>query len=517
MRINLFINDLSSFSGDALNTNELNSANLEGVNIFQLLLFSLLGGEGLQNISEKGAEENFLWNEKIGNLFENQFLSNEKIENEKVEEDVNTLVNVLINLFLFKSGALINDNGKNVQNFTQKGELDSNFSEKMVREFFSWLDQRLKDLKLDSFSYGKKEENFLQNFIEEIQKKLENERALQGQDINSLEVIKKVLKDLLNEDKQAVFVLDKLVKKELKEIMNSQEKETGKKVDISFAEISKKIIKKENINLQQLNNQHKEAHLVEKSVKYLEKNIKGKEITKGKEIKAELKEVKNNKPDEKLLFYQEKQLFEKKEKLNQEIFYSNKEEKITSQNAKKFYFNNKTVEIFINHFIHHGVENQHIVRMEHVKLVEDHKLSQEFLQFVKDFTMELLPEGEKKALIKLEPPELGSLHLEIKVKHKEVEIIAKVDRPEALHELKAHLHHIKNTLEEMGLNLKDFQLSLGTGFDSSPFAKEFDKSHKEKNFGKGRIGIEEIEGISSGAEETKEVFRNSKGNYYYIV
>ena len=140
----------------------------------------------------------------------------------------------------------------------------------------------------------------------------------------------------------------------------------------------------------------------------------------------------------------------------------------------------------------------------------------ELASFIKNFSVELLPEGEKMARLSLEPPELGRLDLEVKVKDKKVEIVAKVEKPEALHEIRQHFHHIKTHFEEAGLQLKEFQLSLaenlaGGGEFLADKKGEGRSSEREK-----KQAAMEVAGVENEAGETMPLI-NQKGSYYYIA
>jgi flagellar hook-length control protein FliK len=140
----------------------------------------------------------------------------------------------------------------------------------------------------------------------------------------------------------------------------------------------------------------------------------------------------------------------------------------------------------------------------------------EFAAFVRDFSIELMPRGEKMARLSLEPPELGRLELEVKVKDKKVEIVAKVEKPEAFHEIRQHLHQIKTHFEEAGLQLKDFQLSLAENLagggefftEKKGEGKSSDKEKRQRPVELGSIENEVVDNIP---------LINNKGSYYYIV
>jgi len=183
---------------------------------------------------------------------------------------------------------------------------------------------------------------------------------------------------------------------------------------------------------------------------------------------------------------------------------------------------NKKVEVetyFINRFFDDSFTKgdlgiKDVIKSENVKVVNFYKFPDEFLEIIKSMSFEIQPEGEKRAFIKLEPPDMGFLNLEIKTKNKDIEIIVRVEKPEVLQDIKNNLHNIKASLEELGLNLKEFQLFLGSGLENKAFTKNFERegspSYKKE--------IQEIEEVSKNTKEkdTIKVY-NTNGKYYYIV
>ncbi|MDF2953657.1 MAG: Flagellar hook-length control protein FliK [Thermodesulfobacterium sp.] len=160
------------------------------------------------------------------------------------------------------------------------------------------------------------------------------------------------------------------------------------------------------------------------------------------------------------------------------------------------------------------VEN--VNKTEDIKNANFYRLPDTFMEIVKDMVLEIQPEGEKKALIKLEPPEMGSLDLEIKVKNKDIEIVARIEKQEVLQEIKQNLHHIKASLEESGFNLRNFQLLLGSGFDGGSFVKNFQREGEKYFYGEKSEKLEEVNEDTIKNEDLVK-FYNKKGNYYYIV
>ncbi len=188
-------------------------------------------------------------------------------------------------------------------------------------------------------------------------------------------------------------------------------------------------------------------------------------------------------------------------------------------------FLNKRFEIKVNIFqnlVHNELIKNHleignITKLENTPVVNFQKISGDISEIVKDMVLEIQPHGEKKALIKIEPPEMGFLDIEIKVKNKEVEIVAKIERVELLQEIKQNLHNIKTSLEESGLNLKDVQLFLSSGFDNRNMVKNFEK--EERNYSEHKTKTEGIEEIDNKDIKTEDLnkFYNRNGKYYYIV
>lgn len=137
----------------------------------------------------------------------------------------------------------------------------------------------------------------------------------------------------------------------------------------------------------------------------------------------------------------------------------------------------------------------------------------EFLNFVKEFSAELLPSGERRANIQLEPPELGRLELEIKVVDHEVELKVRVEKPETYAQFQQDLAQLKNNFEELGLRLKDIQLSLGFSDDRSLAKGRKEEELMDSDSGRSRI----LYGVEGNTEEIP--FNRLRGFYgfYRIV
>ena len=225
-------------------------------------------------------------------------------------------------------------------------------------------------------------------------------------------------------------------------------------------------------------------------------------------------------------FNKENSIF--KNNINENIENNNlvfKKRGVLNKELSLYDFLNKRFEIKVNIFqnlVHNELIKNHleignITKLENTPVVNFQKISGDISEIVKDMVLEIQPHGEKKALIKIEPPEMGFLDLEIKVKNKEVEIVAKIEKIELLQEIKQNLHNIKTSLEESGLNLKDVQLFLNSGFDNGNMVKNFER--EDRNYSEHKTKTERIEEINSKDIKTEDLnkFYNRNGKYYYIV
>jgi flagellar hook-length control protein FliK len=173
-------------------------------------------------------------------------------------------------------------------------------------------------------------------------------------------------------------------------------------------------------------------------------------------------------------------------------------------------------ELFLGNYLSgHGFKiedtKQKVSEIEHIKGVKINQV----LEIVKEMVFDVSPDGEKKAILKLEPPELGHLDLEVRVHHKDVHIIAHVEKAEVLQEVKHHLVHIKSHLEEAGFNLKEFQVYVGGGTGGGIEAG-FGRDYRDRNQNQ-RDGVAKINNFKGEEILKKTKFVNTKGNYYYVV
>ncbi|MCX8040905.1 MAG: hypothetical protein N3A56_00245 [Thermodesulfobacteriaceae bacterium] len=135
------------------------------------------------------------------------------------------------------------------------------------------------------------------------------------------------------------------------------------------------------------------------------------------------------------------------------------------------------------------------------------------IEMLKNEVLKTKERVEGKGVIEIRDEVLGNMEIEVEVDNREVRIISKVDKPEIVQEFRSYSLEIKQSLEEVGLKLKDFQIFLGTSFDNISSERHFNsyRRGKEKmNRGIDNLDPREYEEISEGRE-------NLKGNFYFIV
>lgn len=197
------------------------------------------------------------------------------------------------------------------------------------------------------------------------------------------------------------------------------------------------------------------------------------------------------------------------------VFQTNKNLLVKFGNFQRF-MNEDLINFHLN--LHNTSAIQSQINLEKIS-INFQNFTEEIVEFLKNILLEFQPEQVNRALIKLEPPEMGVLELEIKVKNKEVEIIAKIEKPEVFQEIRQNLNNMKAILENSGMILKDFQMFLTTNFYNGKMsAYDFGKENRKNNESKDRIGD-----IKNAFENTMwqnnqvEKFYNKNGKYYYVV
>ncbi len=131
--------------------------------------------------------------------------------------------------------------------------------------------------------------------------------------------------------------------------------------------------------------------------------------------------------------------------------------------------------------------------------------------FIKNLTLEISPSGERKAEIQLEPPEMGKIELEVKIRDGEVEIYAKVEKTETFSQLQQDLTQLKAQLEDLGLRLKEFQLEMGFFMKEREFTQKGEGGSQKREKGQEELKEKTIEKI----EEKGRIYH--QGRLYYIV
>ncbi len=139
-------------------------------------------------------------------------------------------------------------------------------------------------------------------------------------------------------------------------------------------------------------------------------------------------------------------------------------------------------------------------------LSPDHPIVEELVspaqmgEIIREFSLELQPSGERKARLKLEPPDLGEVEIDLRVHRGEVKLFLAVEKPETARELHLYLPHLRNALEEAGFRLTDCQIGLlggQVGGEHLPREESFpQKAYREAQ------GIKATEKIEETASET---------------
>ncbi len=485
--------------------------NLQDLQVFQIILLNLISNLNSNFYSD---ESNRL---QGYDLLSNDLNINKNLKEKGLDEEINLLVNIFINWFLIgKNGSEFSDfksldgESKGIQNSWLK-----NIEFISESEFLNWIKEKLNDIN-NLYQNSRVLQN--NDFLEELEKVIKDnckdinfktsERNIK-KDANAnvknlsylkidLQNLKKSLFDFIRKDEERKKVLEEIIKENLNNdsaLKTVLEKLTRYSKNINFQQISDDGLDlKEDIKL--LKSNFKKSNLNELN---FFQDVSKKELKNFHNYKNNLVELEDNiRPKDEVsdLF---KDLLRHK-KIDHKTGFLNKSEIFLK-------FNN----ILLNQPFQFKFDDK-VIKLDKVKLIEDSKISNEFLQSIKNITLETLPEGEKKASIKLEPPDLGSLDLEIKIKDKDVKIVIRADKMEVLNELKNNIHHIKNSLQEMGLNLKDFQFYLGNSMDNGYF-KNFEKK-RWKYFDKA---IKQTKEITEVEVDPKQMFINRNGKIYYIV
>lgn len=199
-------------------------------------------------------------------------------------------------------------------------------------------------------------------------------------------------------------------------------------------------------------------------------------------------------------------------KIEKEITELIDQDKLIRNHDKKVEKNQILVFEDIFHETHTEVGPKRTEYMEILRLWDKEKISSKFLDFLRDLVIEARSFGEKRALLRVEPPELGTLELEIKVINREVILSIKADNPETLKQMQAGLEQIKQGLQEVGLNLREFQTQLYLGFSCADFNTE---RGIRRNLADGEERSELLR--REDVEELNLELRNYKGRYYFVV
>ena len=509
------MNNVGSFAG--LDKGIMNQEGIQGfLSFLELLLLNLFGGQNdINPQNEKNKDLNIFLVTQTKS--KNTSIICRKVEVEKNENTDKELFNggwiQLFYLFL--------NNTNNIKNWKELGFNSTEEFKKevliLIKKFFSWLREKFNESEKILKSGFQEDKKYLINQLESMEKIVEKEINKEFNNVKILidpdkskesyseEVVLKVVQKVFKKVDEKKEIIKKLIR-----ILNEGEKNLKKYEDvrrelkITKAEIFKDLkgmVNDESEKIEIKTGKNEESLNNLKSVKQIKsQNFKEDKLS-FIHLKEDRKSFKSFSRDQ--VFVNEKRGYEVKE--------------VKHENAEVKELRTKDLRLLSQTYQSLEYNTSIKVNNHSLKLFTKDGLSSEFLQFVKRFTAEVYPQGEEVAIIDLEPPDLGKMHLEVKVKHREVEVLIKVEKPEVLHELQAHLHHIKQGLEEMGFQLKDTNLSLASGFEGGLLKEGFSEGQKENRGFELKEDTTEII-TSKKSSETKELrLKNEKGRYYYIV
>ncbi len=156
--------------------------------------------------------------------------------------------------------------------------------------------------------------------------------------------------------------------------------------------------------------------------------------------------------------------------------------------------------------------------------IEEGKLTQgierqikiyKLIELIKNEVLKIKKGNGDVGIIKIEDNVIGKMDIEVRVKGEEVRILSKVEKLEVMQEFKNFIVEIRQSLEDIGLKLKDFQILLGTNFDLKTGEEGVNSRRGKEKFNK------QVNSLNLGLDSEKgEVFiwkENFKGNFYFIV
>ncbi|MCC7364257.1 MAG: flagellar hook-length control protein FliK [Dehalococcoidia bacterium] len=118
------------------------------------------------------------------------------------------------------------------------------------------------------------------------------------------------------------------------------------------------------------------------------------------------------------------------------------------------------------------------------------------VQQVRQAVIERVEAGGGEAVIRLDPPELGSVNIHVRITGEAVHVTVEADQSSAAQLLRQHAQDLSNLLGSHGLNLADVNVGLGNGQANDPNAS----GHQQQ--GRGRANPGEFASIfDAGAPE----------------
>jgi len=506
----------------------------EILNLFQILFSQLIKNLNIKDI-------------KIAKYNLNNDLYNKNLESEKFlksKENRNKLLASLIILEEMKNFNKIDEEFKILNNKPSVLKMASDFNIDSVLFFMFKISKSGKKIennpieKKENISSWKKipfknENGFLnpdaKNKNIDLNKEkfstLMNEKIFQG----SYNILQ-----FKNSEKKIILGLKfpKEVKKEIKETnINKNLSNEGKIYKNKYLEIANEKLKIDNIKeipQQRFIGLKKSLYIIYNLTKNNNKNDKLSNIQNPKEIlsnntnqttqfllnhssKLSINQFKSiNQSEIKSLHLKDFQFFNENENKLKKIFRENCEFVYDKKIEKSFH---SEFVIFVNKS---GVNDIHYIRNLNKNLDFNKTDLNNLSQFIKNMVLEIHPEGEKRAFVKLEPPELGSLDVKIDLHQDQVKIIIKVEKPEIIQDLKHHYLQIKTGLEEAGLHLKEFYIFIGGDMEGQQFTKYF---NKEQRYFKNYPPRNSLKAINHNSYNKSLISKlvNMNGTYYYIA
>ena len=392
---------------DIQNFNNLNKNDLKRSDLFQLILLSLIDNNNLFDLesTKKGFNKS---KEIIGNLYSEEFL--EKIkhliflylgqipENKNFSEAFNNK-NLNSEKVSFLKNNIAQILNTNIEDFRIDKEKLS-FIEEIISYLVELDSEKIAPSQLNQI-LEKITFNFNQTHMQNLSEKLNNI-------MNLLEFQKSF------ENKEKFLIKDDRKWLEFIRFLNQVKSLRKIQTDVnisnqSFNHKNQILADKEtfqnNINISQMNNTQKLNENLSLRFKKFEKkdfNINNLVNSYSEEKYLNLNKMPDQLNKENLIF---------KNIINENIKNNDLVLKKGEVFDKKLSFYETFQNLVHNELIKNHLEIGNITKLENTPVVNFQKIPGDILEIIKDMVLEIQPHGEKKALIKIEPPEMGFLNI----------------------------------------------------------------------------------------------------------